>query len=156
MASKPKTTKRSNAAPKSTKWQRIPTGGPNDAFTATREAMQELALEVASLRGSSASAPVWATETDVHKAITIAVADAGSSSSGGGGGGTQPSGDQVVFTQSSPSDTWTVTHNLSKVPSVLVLVGGEEVITAVSIQESIPYTVTVRFNQPQTGKVYLQ
>jgi hypothetical protein len=38
-----------------------------------------------------------------------------------GGGGVVPSSDNFVFTQSVPSSSWTVTHNLGRYPSVNVV-----------------------------------
>ncbi len=66
------------------------------------------------------------------------------------------SGAPFVFSQTSPATTWTINHGLGKVPSILVLVGGQEPIANISVLEQSPYTVTVSFKQPQVGTVYLQ
>ena len=74
---------------------------------------------------------------------------------GGGGSGPSGSGDKYyVYTQSTPSDTWEITHNLNKNPSISVVdsagslvVGNYEYVNADK--------VILYFNGAFSGKAYL-
>lgn len=66
-----------------------------------------------------------------------------------------PGGDaHFVHDQETPSDEWTITHNLGKNPAVTVVdSGGTEWQTAVEhISEN---ELTVRFSAPFAGRAYL-
>jgi hypothetical protein len=58
-----------------------------------------------------------------------------------------------IHTQSSASNTWTITHNLKKYPSVTIVDSGNN-----SVVGEIEYTsldvVTLRFNASFSGKAY--
>jgi hypothetical protein len=65
------------------------------------------------------------------------------------------SGDSVVqFQQSTPANPWTITHTLDHPPDVTVIVGGQEVMAAVTYPT--PTTVLVSFSSPQTGQAVLR
>ena len=66
-----------------------------------------------------------------------------------------PSGDlNYTHTQSTPSDVWTITHNLGKRPSVTVVdSGGNEWQTAV--EHLSDNALVVRFTAPFSGYAYL-
>ena len=74
---------------------------------------------------------------------------------GGGGSGSSGSGDKYyVYTQSTSSDTWEITHNLNKNPSISVVdsagslvVGNYEYVNADK--------VILHFNGAFSGKAYL-
>lgn len=65
------------------------------------------------------------------------------------------SGDQHYHhVQSTPSATWTITHNLGKRPSVTVVdSGGNEWIT--SVEHLSENSLTIRFSAPFSGNAYL-
>ena len=72
----------------------------------------------------------------------------------GTGGGAAGPGNTYVFTQSSPSATWTVTHNLSCFPSVTVVdTGGSEIIPHLVYTSNM--VVTLTFGSAISGKAYL-
>ncbi len=59
-----------------------------------------------------------------------------------------------TFTQSTPSATWVVTHNLGRFPSVTVVDGAGNVVAA-DIQYVDANNLLIGFSSPQAGKVYL-
>src|SRR5262249_55070159 len=59
-----------------------------------------------------------------------------------------------TFTQSSPSVTWTVTHNLGRNPSVMVVDSGDTVVIPDVHYDSLNQ-LTVTFGSATSGKVYL-
>ncbi len=58
-------------------------------------------------------------------------------------------------TQNSASSTWTISHNLGRVPSVTLVdgTGSEMESTVTHIDEN---TAVVTFSQPESGKAYLK
>lgn len=70
--------------------------------------------------------------------------DPGPPGSGGGG---------FTHTQTTPSASWTITHNLNAYPPVVVLVGGEQVYTDVAYVDA--NTVSLSFPTPTAGAAYL-
>ena len=74
-------------------------------------------------------------------------------SAGNGGGGNGGGGDKnYVHTQSTLASTWTVTHNLGKLPTVAVLDSGDS-----EVMPNLHYDglnqLTVTFASPTSGKV---
>lgn len=68
-----------------------------------------------------------------------------------------PAGASYVYTQSAPAATWTITHNLNTVLSVVLLTDalpGIPQITDVSYPDL--NTVVVEWPSPETGKAYLR
>ena len=56
--------------------------------------------------------------------------------------------------QSTPSATWSITHNLGKRPSVTVVdSGGNQWLTAV--EYTTEYSLVIRFSSPFSGTAYL-
>jgi hypothetical protein len=65
-----------------------------------------------------------------------------------------PTGTGFIFTQSSPSATWTIIHNLNRWPSVTVVdSGNSEIIPNVVYTNSNQVMAT--FGSPTSGKAYL-
>lgn len=72
-------------------------------------------------------------------------------------GATGPSGtgdSRYVHSQGAPSDTWTITHNLGKFPSVTVVDSGDNTVIG-DVQYIDSNTVQVAFSVPFGGKAYL-
>lgn len=84
-----------------------------------------------------------------------------SSNNGGGssgGGFSSGGGDKTyIHEQDTPSDTWQITHNLGKMPSVTVIdSGGSVCIGAVTYDSSDPMNkLTVEFTCSFSGKAIL-
>jgi len=68
--------------------------------------------------------------------------------------GTPGPGGTYIFTQGTPSTTWTIAHNLNAYPSVTVVdTGGSEIIPTVVYTDANHLTLT--FGAATTGKAYL-
>lgn len=65
-----------------------------------------------------------------------------------------PAAATYTHTQSIASDTWVITHNLGKHPSVVVIDSAGSVIIS-DVQYDSAYQVTVRFSAAFSGKAYL-
>ena len=76
--------------------------------------------------------------------------DASSPPPSGGGGGDL----NYVYTQGSPSATWTVAHTLGKYPSVDVVDTGDSTIVPDVHYDSLSQ-VTLSFGSATSGKAYL-
>jgi hypothetical protein len=59
-----------------------------------------------------------------------------------------------VFTQITPQDTWTITHNLLKFPSVTVVDSSNSVVVG-DVEYTNENTLVVSFNGGFSGKAYL-
>lgn len=59
-----------------------------------------------------------------------------------------------VFTQSSASSTWTITHNLELFPSITVVDSSNNVVVGYSTYNS-NNQITLQFSAPFAGKAYL-
>lgn len=72
----------------------------------------------------------------------------------GGGGPTPGTGDAAyVHIQSSPSDTWTVVHNLNKYPAIDVVdTGGSMVIP--DVRYDTANEVTIMFGSATSGRAF--
>jgi hypothetical protein len=65
-----------------------------------------------------------------------------------------PAGKPFIFDQLTPSDTWVITHDLNKYPSVTIVDSAGTVVDP-DIQYNSPTQVTVLFGSPTSGKAYL-
>jgi hypothetical protein len=73
-----------------------------------------------------------------------------------GGGGTNSSMGYFVYTQTTPSDTWVITHNMKRFPSVTVIGSdGAEGVPDVDYHLDdaalASLTLTVRLSNPMAG-----
>jgi hypothetical protein len=59
-----------------------------------------------------------------------------------------------IFTQSMPSATWTIVHNLNKWPSVTIIDSGDSIIIP-SVHYDSVNQITVTFGSATSGKAYL-
>lgn len=74
--------------------------------------------------------------------------------SGGGGGGTGDGDKSFTFTQSVAAETWSITHNLGKYPSVTVVDSGGNVVIG-DVEYTSVNALTCTFSAPFSGKAYL-
>lgn len=70
-----------------------------------------------------------------------------------GGGDPLPSSSTYMHTQSSAAATWTITHNLSKYPIVVIVIGGKQVYADIDYPSLSQATVT--FPSATTGTAHL-
>jgi hypothetical protein len=60
----------------------------------------------------------------------------------------------TTFTQSTPASTWSITHNLSKFPSVTIVDSADNVVVGYQVYNS-NNQITLTFSAPFSGKAYL-
>ena len=73
---------------------------------------------------------------------------------GGGGGGGGGAAQSYTHTQSSPSATWIVNHNLSYNPAVSIVSSTGDIVHG-DVTYSGPQQITISFSAPFSGSVYL-
>lgn len=73
---------------------------------------------------------------------------------GEGGGGTGDGDKSFTFTQSVAAETWSITHNLGKYPSVTVVDSGGNVVIG-DVEYTSVNALTCTFSAPFSGKAYL-
>lgn len=64
-----------------------------------------------------------------------------------------PAGGALNFVQATPAATWSITHNLGRLPGVIVIIDGEQVLT--DVEHSSINSLAIVFPSPTAGEAVL-